>query len=128
MVQIQNSDPSPCCLLCFKTNGCSLYQFNFTTSKCRLYSIPGILVNNNNYLSYIQASDESRCIGISYKFRWYPSTISPIDLSLLTAVQDHDLNAAQEALANGAQLNIQDTEGRSSRIIGRNFIIKVKKY
>jgi hypothetical protein len=124
-VQIQNSDPSSCCLLCFKTNGCNLYQLNFTTSKCRLYSIPGVLANNNDYLSYIQDSDQSSCIGISYKFTGYPTTttIYPINLSLLAAVQDRNLTAVQEALANGAELNIQDNNGRTSLIIGKNFII-----
>ena len=118
---IQNSDPSPCCLLCFKTNGCGLYQLNFTTSNCRLYSIPGILSINNNYLTYIQTSDQSSCIGISYKFNGYPAstTLSPIDLSLLLAVQDHDLNGVENALQSGAELNVRDNNGRTPLIIGK---------
>jgi ankyrin repeat protein len=42
---------------------------------------------------------------------------------LLAAVQDRNLTAVQEALANGAELNIQDNNGRTSLIIGKNFII-----
>jgi hypothetical protein len=62
-------DPIPCCDLCLKTNGCFVYDLEFSTNVCQVYSLPSYLIDNGStgYTQFIRAGNETRCIGFSNK-------------------------------------------------------------
>ena len=62
-----NYDQSACCDLCSRTPGCSVYDFEFTSMNCSIYSLSSSLKNNYKYTEYLYGGNNST-IGFPYIF------------------------------------------------------------